>query len=130
MGDGDVEAVKRWMVESSNTAEFDINFAVVFDGVGVFETPEDGYAFYLKARRAGRLAEVQNLTSGWMGMEGFELSPFSLPSDWHPHLTIGYSDTPAERLSPSMSIGFVPPGPNPIRPPMFSEYRGCASPST
>lgn len=105
MGEGDVEQVREWL----NSAASALQFAIVVDGLRVFDTPSDGYAFYLNVRNMGTLADYQGAMWSAMDSSGFAMSEFSHPANWQPHITIGYSDVPAEKLSPQMWIGFVPP---------------------
>ncbi len=67
--------------------------AIEAEGIDQFETP-DGYAIHLRVKRTPELAALQKSVYASFGEQGLELSPHSLPQDYHPHITLCYSATP------------------------------------
>lgn len=89
-GEGDAQIVSDYLADWDNES-----FAVVVDGVGVFDT-EDGYVVHLTVRNRGRLTDAQAMSFFFMDMGGFVLSPHSIPTDYHPHITLAYSPEPIQ----------------------------------
>lgn len=64
--------------------------SVMVDGVGCFDTP-DGYVIHLTLRKEGALPAVQAALSMAMSANGFDVSNFSKPDAYIPHITLAYA---------------------------------------
>lgn len=109
-GQGDIDAVRERLTQEQTLPDAPLpTFGVIIDGIGVFDTPNDGYAFYLNVRPGGALGNYQVQMYFAMSDAGFELSEFSRPEQWKPHITLGYSSQPSDRIKPSVSVMLMPP---------------------
>lgn len=69
------------------------------EAIDQFET-DDGYAIHLRLNLTPELAAMQKAVYEAFVAQGLELSPHSIPEDFHPHITLCYSTTPlAETLT-------------------------------
>lgn len=57
--------------------------------IGYFDTP-DGKALHLKIANTSELSEIQTNIYRLFKMEGYDISEFSVPAQWNPHITLGY----------------------------------------
>lgn len=57
----------------------------------VFDTKADGFAIHYRVNADAALKAYQAAVYDIFKAEVTELSPFSIPADWKPHITMGYS---------------------------------------
>lgn len=77
-------------------------FKIKFVAVDSFESGEER-AIYLKAQPSSDLIELQQALYDNLSAQGVELSPFSVPSAYVPHLTMAY--VPLDLAIPTSEIG-------------------------
>jgi 2'-5' RNA ligase len=121
------------------------SFPVVVTGIDTFDT-SDGYAIHLVIGKGGMLSVVQEYLHSQLAeqADAVELSEFSIPGSYNPHITLGYSDkpfevkpiTPFSLLVDSIQLtngdhdiirevelkAFPPPEPNKARSLIIAEY--------
>lgn len=60
-----------------------------FDGIGVFENGEER-AMHIRVKRSEALNTLQRQVFEAFAMRGIDLSPYSNPETWQPHITLAY----------------------------------------
>lgn len=73
-------------------------FADLIETLDFFDT-EDGYAIHARVRKSAALYVNQEELALAAQDHGYELSPFSKPSDYKPHITLAYAPKPIEPMS-------------------------------
>ena len=66
---------------------------------GILINPEGNYVIHLMVERNEQLVEFQRQVYNRFAERDLDMSEFSLPADWYPHITLAFTDTvPPERF--------------------------------
>lgn len=88
---------------------FGQGYGVTASSLGVFNN-EDGTSLHLAVDDDMLLKDYQTMLAGLVRWNGYELSEYSEPGMWKPHITLGYSETPIEALPILPESVVVPTG--------------------
>lgn len=74
---------------------------LIIDGFGTFSTErgDESNTLYLSVKKTPELAVIQANLYSFVTSEGMATSPFSIPEDWIPHITLASSEKPFDEAA-------------------------------
>lgn len=81
----DDETIKNITIENISSRVF-----IMSGRFWAFETSDDGYAVVLLVEKTVPIAEIQNQIFSQVARMGIEVSPYSIPENYTPHITLAY----------------------------------------
>lgn len=88
---------------------FGQGYGLTASQLGYFNS-EDGYSLHLAIDPDMMLKDYQAMLAALVRWNGYELSAYSEPDMWTPHITLGYSEAPLEALPILQAPVMIPTG--------------------